>query len=79
MVCKSVFARETPEKMKPRMQTKTILFNSGNIFGILTFRTEEIAWWPLCLNLISMYFPIMNNPGKLKEISSTSFYCIIRP
>ena len=29
------------------------------------------------LNLIFTYVPIMNNSGKFKEISSTSFYCII--
>ena len=27
----------------------------------------------------SVYFPIMNNSGKFKEILSTSFYCIIPP
>ena len=34
---------------------------------------------PLFLNLIFTYFLIMNNSGKFKEISSTSFYCIISP
>ena len=34
---------------------------------------------PLFLNLIFTYFPVMKNSGKLKEISSASFYCIINP
>ena len=34
---------------------------------------------PLFLNLIFTYFLIMNNSGKFKEFSSTSFYCIIPP
>ena len=33
----------------------------------------------LFLSLVFTYFPIMNNSWKLKEISSTSFYCIIPP
>ena len=31
----------------------------------------------LFLKLIFRHFPIMNNSGKVKEISWTSFYCII--
>ena len=34
---------------------------------------------PLFLRLVFTYFPIMNNSWKFKEISSTSFYCIIPP
>ena len=34
---------------------------------------------PLFLNLIFTYFPLMNNSGNFKEISSTSFYCIVPP
>ena len=45
-----------------------------------------LIFWPLensmvdpFLNLIFTYFSIINNSGKVKEISSTSFYCIIPP
>ena len=60
-------------------QKQSHFFNFCNIFDLLTSRTQKIAWWPLFLNLIFTYFSIMNNSGKFKEISSTSFYCIIPP
>ena len=57
--------------MKPRLN------NLCNIFDLLTFRTQKIAWCPPVFKPAFSYFPIMNNTGKLKEISSTSFYCVI--
>ena len=47
---------------------------------LLIFTPPELRKWygdPLFLNLIFKYFPKINNSGKFKEVSSTSFYCII--
>ena len=50
-----------------------------NIFDLLTSRTQKIAWSPPVLKPDFSYLPIMSNSGKFKEISSTSFNCIIPP
>ena len=55
-------------------QKQSLLFNFCNIFDLLIYGTEKIAWWLLFLNLIFTYFPIMNNAVKFKEISLISFY-----
>ena len=53
-------------------QKQSLLFSLYYSFDLLTSRTE-----PLFLDLVFTYFPIMNNSGKFKEISSTNFCCII--
>ena len=59
-------------------QRKVSLFNFCNIFNLI-FQNAENSKNPLFINLKLTYFPIMNNSGKFKEISSTSFYYIIPP
>ena len=58
-------------------QKQSLLFNFCDIFYLLTSSKEHGGY--LFLNIIFAYFPVMNNWGKFKEISSTIFYCIIRP
>ena len=62
-----------------------LLFNFCNIFDLLTSRTQvttlnitvtKYHGDPLLLDLMFRYFSITNSSGKIKEISSTSFYCI---
>ena len=54
-------------------QKQSLLLNLCNVFDILTSRTQKIGRWPLFLNLIFTDIPLINNQGKFKEISSTSF------
>ena len=62
-------------------QKQSCMFNFCNVLDLLTSRTQKIASDPPphFLNLIFTYFPKMSKLEKLKEISSTSFYCIIPP
>ena len=77
--CVNQFLRETRHKKWNRecKQKQYLLFNFCNSFDLLTSRTQKIAWWTPVFNLIFTYFSVMNNSGKIKEISSTGFYCII--
>ena len=60
-------------------QKQSRMFGFCSVFYLLTYRTQKWHGDPQFLNLIFTYFPIRKNSEKYKEISSTSFYCIISP
>ena len=64
-------------KNETKNVNKSRFLNFCNIFHFLTSRTQKMVCWPSVFKADCHNFPIMNNPGKFKEIQSTSFYCII--
>ena len=55
------------------------LLNLCNNLDLLTLELRKEHNDNLFLSLIFPQFPIMNNSGKFKEISSTSFFSITPP
>ena len=43
----------------------------------MTSTTQKTEWWPLVFIPYFYIFSIMSNSGKSKQVSLTSFYCII--
>ena len=70
--CVNQFLREKRHKKwnQECKQKQSLLFNFCNIFGLLTSRTENIAWWPPVFN---PDFYIFSYNGQLRKIQRNVF------